>query len=253
MKLFVTSDIHSYFITFKKALVDAGFDENNKEHYLITCGDHFDRGFGSKQVMDYLMSLERWIGIKGNHEQLLLDCVNRGYWYGYDRTNGTFQTICDLAPNAQSFEVACSVVYEKTKDFMSKLVNYFETKKYIFVHSWIPLTIEDDYPKYYTRDREYHFNPDWRNATEKEWDEATWGNPFKIAEQGLNQTGKTIVFGHFHTSYPRHKYENKQEFGEEADFSPFYGEGYIGIDACTAHSKKCNIIILEDDFINDKN
>lgn len=253
MRMFVTSDIHGYFNEFKKALDEAGFDENNKEHFLLTLGDHFDRGRQPEQVMKYLMSLKRWIGIKGNHESLLQDCIKRGYWYNYDGINGTFQTICDLAPNAQTFDVACSVVYEKTKDFMSKLIDYFETEKYIFVHSWIPLTCKDNLSDQYTKNRKFKYNPNWRNATEKEWEQSRWGNPFELAKQGLNQTGKTIVFGHFHTSYPRHKYENKQEFGEEADFSPFYGEGFIGVDACTAYSKKCNIIILEDDFINDKN
>lgn len=250
MKLFVTSDIHGYFNEFKKALEEAGFDENNKEHFLVTCGDHFDRGPQPEQVMKYLMSLERWIGIKGNHEELLLDCVNRGYWYGHDMSNGTMQTICDLASNAETFEVACSVAYEKTKDFMSKLVNYFETEKYIFVHSWIPLIIEDDYPKYYTRNREYHFNLNWRNATEKEWNEARWGNPFEIAAQGLNQTGKTMVVGHWHCSTGWAKLEGRAEFGEEANFSPFYGDGFIAVDACTAYSKKCNVIVLEDEFID---
>ena len=251
MKLFCVSDIHGFYDEFKKALDEAGFDENNKEHYLLTLGDHFDRGSQPEEVMKYLMSLERWIGIKGNHEQLLLDCVNRGYWYNYDRTNGTFQTICDLAPNAQTFDVACSVVCERTKDFMSKLVDYVETEKYIFVHSWVPLTIVDDYPKYYTRDREYYFNPNWRNATEKEFEESRWGNPFEIIKQGLNQTGKTIVFGHWHCSTAWAKAEGRTEFGKDAKFEPFYGDGFISIDACTAHSKKCNVIVLEDSFLEE--
>ena len=89
----------------------------------------------------------------------------------------------------------------------------------------------------------------WREASQKEWNEAMWGNPYELAEQGF-LPNKTLVFGHFHTSYPRHKYENKQEFGEEADFSPYYGEGYIGIDACSAYSKKCNVIVLKDEFID---
>ena len=251
MKLFVTSDIHGYFNEFKKALEEAGFDFENKEHFLITCGDHFDRGPQPEQVMRYLMSLERWIGIKGNHESLLENCINRGYPYSYDWHNGTAQTIIDLAPNAERFDVACSVAYEKTRDFLNRLVNYVELREYIFVHSWIPLIIEDDYPKYYTRDREYHFNPDWRKATEKEWEEARWGNPFEIAEQGLNQTGKTIVFGHWHASTGWAKKEGRTEFGEDAKFEPFYGDGFISIDACSAHSKKCNVIVLEDDFIDD--
>jgi serine/threonine protein phosphatase 1 len=250
-KFFVVSDIHSYYKEFIEALNKSGFDKENKDHFLVTCGDCFDRGLGSEQVLNYLMSVDRWIGIKGNHEELLLDCINRGYWYDYDKSNGTFQTICDLAPNAQTFEMACSVVQERTKDFMSKLVDYFETEKYIFVHSWIPLIIEDDYPKYYTRDREYHFNSDWRNATEKEWKYARWGNPFEIALQGLNQTGKTIVFGHFHCS-AGHKMLGhcKNEFDGDAIWKPCFAEGIIGIDRCTPYTRECNVIVLEDNFLS---
>ena len=248
-KLFCVSDIHGFYDELRRALDDAGFDPNNEEHWLITCGDHFDRGRQPEQIMKYLMSLERWIGIRGNHEELLLDCVNRGYWYGHDRTNGTFQTICDLAPNAQTFDVACSVVYERTKDFMDRLVDYFETEKYIFVHSWVPLIIEDDYPKYYTRDREYYFNPNWRNATENEWKTAKWGNPFEIAVQGLNQTSKIIVFGHWATEHKWAEVEGRLNFDKNAKFEPYYGDGYIGIDGTTAYSGEVNVVVLDDEFL----
>jgi len=41
MKIFVASDIHSYFSIFKKALDDAGYDYENKDHLLVICGDCF--------------------------------------------------------------------------------------------------------------------------------------------------------------------------------------------------------------------
>lgn len=250
MKLFVTSDIHGYFDEFKKALDEAGFDSTNNNHIVVGLGDYTDRGSQPQQVINYLMSLPNRILIKGNHTDLLQDCINRGYPYSHDWHNGTAQTIIDLAPSAERFDVACGVAEEKTKDFINSMVDYFETENYIFVHSWIPLIVEDDYPKYYTRNREYHFNPDWRNATEQEWEQARWGNPFEIAAQGLNQTGKIIVMGHWHCSTGWAKAEGRTEFGEDAKFEPFYGDGFIAIDACTAHSKKCNVIVLEDDFIN---
>ena len=248
-KFFVMSDIHGFYDEMKLALDEAGFDPNNEEHWIVTCGDHFDRGPKPLRVMKYLQDLPRKILVKGNHEQLLMECIDRGYWYSHDRSNGTYQTICDLAPSAEVFDLACSTAYWRVKDFIDGMVDYFETKNYIFVHSWIPLIIEDDYPKYYTRDREYHFNPDWRNATEKEWDEARWGNPFEIAAQGLNQTGKTIVFGHWHTSTGWAKTENRSEFGEDAKFEPYYGDGFIAIDACTAHTGKVNVIVIEDECL----
>lgn len=253
MKLFCVSDIHSFYTPLKKALDEAGFDQNNEEHWLIVCGDCFDRGDESEEVFHFLMSLERKILIKGNHDILLEECCMREFPYSHDASNGTRKTIQDLggAGYGRPFDECCRITWNKLARYRELLVNYFETEKYIFVHSWVPLIIENDYPKYYTRDREYHFNSDWRNATEKEWEEAMWGNPFKLAEQGLNQTGKTIVFGHWHVSTAWAKAEGRTEFGEDAKFEPFYGEGFISIDAATAHSKKCNVIVLEDSFLEE--
>ena len=249
----MTSDIHSFYTPLKKALDEAGFDPNNKEHWLIVCGDCFDRGDESEEVLRFLMSFERKILVKGNHDTLLEECCMREFPYSHDASNGTRKTIQDLGGVVyrRSFAECCCRTWDRLARYRELLVNYFETEKYIFVHSWIPLIIEDDYPKYYTRDREYHFNPDWRNATEKEWDEAMWGNPFEIAAQGLNQTGKTIVFGHFHTSYAYSQHQGISEFGEDAKFDIYYGKDYIGVDACTAYTGKVNILVLEDNFIND--
>ena len=58
---------------------------------------------------------------------------------------------------------------------------------------------------------------------------------------------KTIVCGHWHTSYGHSKYEHKgTEFGEDADFSPYYAPGIIAIDACTAFSGMVNCLVIED-------
>ena len=35
-------------------------------------------------------------------------------------------------------------------------------------------------------------------------------------------------------------------FGPDADFSPFYGQGVIALDACTAVSGFVNCIVIED-------
>lgn len=239
-KLFCVSDIHGFYDELIEALDKAGFDPDNEEHWIVTCGDHFDRGRQPAEVMKYLQGLPRKILIKGNHEQLLLECTDRGYWYHYDRTNGTFQTICDLAPNAQTFDVACAVTYDKTKDFIGSMVDYFETQNYIFVHSWIPLISQNG--------GFLKFKEDWREASAKEWEDARWGNPYALAEDGL-LPDKTIVFGHYHTSYAWSEYEGKPEFGQGSDFSIYHGNGYIGIDGCCAYSGKCNVLVLEDEFL----
>ena len=111
-------------------------------------------------------------------------------------------------------------------------------ENYIFVHSFIPLNLDDA-----------TFDPNWREAPYIAWDEnARWGNPFLLSEQGL-LPDKTLVFGHWHTSWARSYFDDLPEWGEGADFSPYYGDGYIGIDACCAYSGKINVLVLEDNFL----
>ncbi len=79
LKLFVCSDIHSFYTPLKKALDEKRFDPNNENHWLISCGDVFDRGHESVEVLKFLMSLERKVLVKGNHDILLEELCNRRF------------------------------------------------------------------------------------------------------------------------------------------------------------------------------
>jgi hypothetical protein len=234
----------------KLALDEAGFDSHNEDHWIITCGDHFDRGRKPAEVMRYLQKLPRKILVKGNHEQLLVDCIDRGYALSHDYSNGTFNTIADLAPSAEVFDVACCTAHWRTKDFIDSMVDYFETKNYIFVHSWVPLISKDGLPAYFARSRDFKFKQNWRESSSKEWENSRWDNPFELAEQSL-LPDKTVVFGHWHCSTGWAKAEGRSEFGDDAKFEPYYGDGFIAIDACTAHSGKVNVLIIEDEFLEE--
>ena len=94
-KLFCVSDIHSFYTPMKKALDEAGFDPNNKDHILISCGDLFDRGPDSEELFLYIMSLPNKILIKGNHDILLEELCTRGFPYSNDKSNGTVRTVLD--------------------------------------------------------------------------------------------------------------------------------------------------------------
>lgn len=246
-KFFVTSDIHSYYTELTTALKDAGFDERNDEHWLVVCGDCFDRGPDSAKVWRYLKDLPRKVLVKGNHEQLLLDCCERGYPRQHDISNGTANTIFHLG-YGDEFDDMCKYTLVKVRPLIDSMVNYFETKNYIFVHGWIPVINKDGLPAHYTKNRKFEFNPNWRNANQKEWDEAMWGNPFDMAERRL-LPDKMVVFGHWHCSTGWAKSEGRSEFDADAKFDPYYGDGFIAIDACTAHSGKCNVIVIEDEFL----
>ena len=244
-KFFVVSDVHGFYDEMIEALDKAGFDKHNSDHLLISCGDNFDRGPKPVEVMRYLIGLPRKVLVKGNHESLLRDLCDRGYPGGHDYSNGTYDTVLEFgnAGLGNSFDECCLVTYQRTKNFIDDMVNYFETKNYIFVHSFVPLKKLDSLPMYYTRNRKYEIDPDWRHAHASAWEEARWGNPFELAEQGF-LPDKTLVFGHWGT------YEQRPEIYDGEDlFDPIYGNGYIGIDGTTAASGQVNVLVIEDEFM----
>lgn len=78
------------------------------------------------------------------------------------------------------------------------------------------------------------------------WEAARWYNGMDAARSVT--VDKTVVCGHRTASYGHCMYERKgSEFGEDADFSPYYADDIIAIDACTAVSGKMNCIVIEDE------
>jgi len=287
-KFFVFGDIHSFYDEFIEALNKAGYDENNKDHWLISLGDNLDRGDQSKEMYDFLMNhTERIILVKGNHEfPLMKEMLDRGYHQNHDVSNGTVKTVLDLSDteyesigyfgikglDKQKWENACKVAKNKLEPLYNRMVDYFETENYVFVHGYIPLGLEvdeeyriKDMPEAYQPHKTV-YDPNWREAQDWEWDEARWENGISKAMHGWIIPDKTIVAGHYHTSWGHaiDKYKELEkrgeewewsdedyEFGDKADFSPYYCNGFIGIDACTAHSGKVNVLVLEDDLLDE--
>ena len=251
-KFYVVSDVHGFYDEMKKALDDAGFDPNDEDHWLISCGDNFDRGGQPLEVMRYLRSLPRKVLVKGNHEDLLIECCERGYALGHDISNCTAETIWTIGEmgSGYSFEECCYKTLAKTHLFIDSMVDYFETRNCVFVHSWIPVINKDGLPAHYTKGRSFAFNPNWRNANKRDWEDARWGNPFDMARRGL-LPDKALVFGHWHCSTGWAQEEGRSEFGDDAKFDIFYGDGFISIDACTAHSGKVNVLVIEDEFLEE--
>ena len=262
MRYFCVSDIHGFYDELLIALNESGFDQNNPEHTLISCGDNFDRGRQPAEVLNFLLNLPRKILIRGNHEDLLADACERGRSAPHDESNGTTQTIWDLSrPFSEEYKAKygkhapakeCFVAVGKLVAPLHKqLINYFETQNYIFVHAWIPVMTNDGMPYHYLRDRYFSTHPNWRQATPLEWSQARWLNPFAMAKNGF-LADKTIICGHWHCSYGHMldsiKTDNwLSEFEENAVWDPYYGSGFIAIDRCTAHTGKINVLVLDDE------
>lgn len=268
-KFFVIADPHGFYNEVMDALSVNGFDVLNESHKLVVLGDLLDRGPGAVQLYDFVRSLgKRFIYIRGNHEDLLLECVNMlgtDLWgtpfLGHHISNQTVNTIAQFMDynekvllninKEDQFNVkqSMSIVTDWIKN---KSVNYYEIGNYIFVHSYIPTITDNKLPPYYTQERSYSYDPGWRSATERNWETARWGNPFEIWKQDIKEPGKTIVCGHWHSSYYwSHIKQLYKEFPKKTScnwllsFQPAIDDGIIGLDACTAYSGICNCLVLD--------
>ena len=240
MKYFVSGDIHGFFDEWQNALNEKGFDLNNPEHKIILCGDLFDRGSQPKEIIDFVLKhKDKVILIRGNHEDLMEQMIERNSSDYGDLCNGTAQTIVDLYPEWQISEFDLKKIAKETRlqEVLDMCVDYYETKHYIFVHGWIPI-IENC----------YLYDSNWRTARKERWEKARWTNPVEMFRYEIYEPNKTIVCGHWHCSALWHEQnpDKYEEFGDKANFEPFITKNMIAIDACTAYSKKVNVLIINE-------
>ena len=240
MKYFVSSDIHGFFDEWQNALKDKGFDLNNPEHKIILCGDLFDRGSQPKEIIDFVLKhKDKVILIRGNHEDLMEQMIERNSSDYGDLCNGTAQTIVDLYPEWQisAFDLKKIAKVTRLQEVLDMCIDYYETEHYIFVHGWIPI-IENC----------YLYDSEWRTARKERWQKARWANPVEMHRYEIYEPNKTIVCGHWHCSALWHEQNPDvyEEFGDKANFEPFITKNMIAIDACTTYSHKVNVIVLED-------
>lgn len=259
MKYYVVADVHGYYSILKATLKEKGYFEDKEPHKLIICGDIFDRGNETLEMQSFISELidkDEVILIRGNHEDLMLDLAKElshgemDALYGHHLSNGTTISLLELTnSNLLDARMMTKEIAKKfyNTDFytkvLPKMLDYYETDRYIFVHGWIPC-----YPLCIESGKErYLYQEDWRDADGERWNQARWPNGMLAASQGVLEPNKTIVCGHWHASYGHSHLEgNGSEFGEDANFAPYYGKGIIAIDACTAYSKMINCIVIKD-------
>ncbi|MBO5328776.1 MAG: metallophosphoesterase [Clostridia bacterium] len=263
MRYYTVSDPHGHFSLMKKALKESGYFSDDSQKKLIICGDLFDRGGEAIEMQNFivdLLSRNEVILIRGNHELLIeklaedLPFYTAGdYRFNHHFLNGTFSTAFQLTgfkeDGLEVYPKRLALALKNTplfKKILPACVNYFETDKFVFVHGYIPCFAKKSPLGYYG----YKYLPDWRNALQKDWDDAVWYNGMEASRADLynvTEPNKTIICGHYKASYGHSTLENKgRESGENADYTPYYGNGIIAIDACTVQSGFVNCIVLED-------
>lgn len=276
MKYYVIADPHGFYDILMKTLDESGFFTDPAPCKLIVCGDLLDRGEGAdetQRLMAGLLRQDRLIYIRGNHEDLMerllsdlegdhnLNRIADGS--SYHVHNGTWSTALLLGGmSAEEALLRPEFLARRVRNslycrmLLPAAINYYETDHYVFTHGYIPCrsTAGDTQYRGY---KSFCFNPDWRNASAEDWENARWYNGMEFAYyKELHIPDKTVVCGHFHCSYGHANIEGRgQEFGHFADFAPFYGKrrrdpegrlAVIALDACTKVSGEMNCLVLED-------
>ena len=260
MKYYVVADTHGFYTQMRAALKEAGFFEEKEPYKLVVCGDMMDRGKEARQMQAFMVNLlhkDQLIFVRGNHEDLLeammydIACgriVNdvhfrNGTWSTAEQLSGMKHELALRYPEEMVRAVRKTPFYT---ELLPAAVDYFETPQYVFVHGWIPCY--RGVPENLADDGRLQCRRDWREASAQEWKKARWYNGMEcacVSRYGIPD--KTIVCGHWHTSYGHAVLDGVgSEFDRNAVFTPYYAEGIIALDACTAHSGFVNCIVLED-------
>ena len=280
MKYFIVSDIHSFCSELKSALWKAGFNKRNKDHTLIVCGDVFDRGSETVELYKFLTSIpkKRCILIKGNHELLYEELLEKSFPESHDFSNHTVDTFCQIA--GYDLEILTPKYWRKFDDVPHERIRqawqeiltevkqspitawlqsdrwkyWYEVGNYIFVHSFIPLKNLDHMPAYYIYNRKFGYFKDWREtANNFELEDATWGCPYQqyidgyFKEEAAN--GKVLVCGHWVVTDFRQHINNKWS----DDTSIYKFENIIGLDCgvwkyrdTKAYYHPQNVLVIDD-------
>lgn len=119
-----------------------------KEDTLIFLGDYIDRGPSSKEVIDYLIGLQKdgykTIFLRGNHEQTLLDAIDsektikRGGWFSKPK-NTIFQSWIEKFGGKETFQSYgiddIKAFPENHENWLRVTRHYHQTDQYYFVHA----------------------------------------------------------------------------------------------------------------------
>ena len=249
MNYFFISDVHGNYDKMVAALEANHFDK--EKDTLVSVGDPFDRGFQSKEVLEYLMSCPNRILLWGNHDRRLYYLVYQRAFYEYaDYQNGileTFHSLCGT--RLRLFEEYTELL---RKDKM--LTKYFneccfaiEFKDLIVTHAWLPVASYRN-----CGETEYVVNPKWRNFNAQQWYDALWSDSEFLAQSECFPE-KTLLIGHWHAWRLREKFDKKKMIDKAqniVDSSTYtIADKLIAIDGCASYDKggQVNVYIYQSD------
>ena len=138
-RIFAIGDIHGCALTLEKLLSDVLRIKKQDKLYFL--GDYIDRGPRSKEVVDFILQLQKEnygvYTIRGNHEQLFIDSGTDFKHFDNWLANGGLQTL-------ESFGIIrFDELEDKYKSFFNNTEFYFDIPGYFFVHAGFNFENED--------------------------------------------------------------------------------------------------------------
>lgn len=251
MTYFVFADPHGNYEALITAITEMGYDASNPQHQLIGCGDYFGRAARSNSdcadIWRYLTSphhTNKPICIRGNHESILIDAIERRQLTETDIYNGehnTFASFLGRYPNQVKrdyylqFDAAKVMIDFGFYDWLKSLPWYFETEHYIFTHGFVPLQ---------------WFGKKWKlsDLCDWEWNTASWARTpdyILTLDQTHTKVDKTVVFGHWRAKELNERFAGKWE-EIDGDIYVDKERRLIGLDTTTALSYKVGCVVIED-------
>lgn len=224
-KVFVIGDVHGQIEQFKQVLNNW----NEEEEQLVLLGDLGDRGENPRACFELakeLVDTKGAVCLKGNHEDMLLDFLNRPQHAAslYDMNGGaaTIQSFLDIKEGRfDAIELSAAMQSKHTwlKPFIESLPLKYEWEDYVFVHAGVDLTLDN-----------------WKETTDRDFvwiREGFYDQP--------NHTGRTFVFGHTVTAMLHEDRHNTNIWDS--------GDGKIGIDGGAVYGGTLHGIVLDKDGI----
>jgi serine/threonine protein phosphatase 1 len=157
-RLLAVGDIHGCFDPLRE-LVEKKIRITQKDR-IVLLGDYIDRGYQSKEVIDYIIDLQEKgydiIPLIGNHESMMLDSFESEQSMSNWFMNGGYETL--LSFGIESVKELSS----RYRIFFKSLLYYYIQDRYIFVHAGfndeLSDPFEDRYHMIWSR-RESYSNP----------------------------------------------------------------------------------------------
>ena len=152
---FVVSDIHGCYDTFRALLDAIAFTKSDQ---LFLLGDYINRGLKSKEVIDYLIYLEKegyqLTLLKGNHEEMLENTILLKHW-----NPGPKESL-------RSFGVRhLNQLHKRYVDWFNGLKNHHVEDDFIMVHAGLNFDSIDPF----SNQRSLLWAKDWYQSIDYNW------------------------------------------------------------------------------------